>query len=303
MDENTGIVPEISENSSSDGISFSGGSDNAYIKEFASSPKKERTIEEIEQEELKVAEKQAELRERTARRREEMENRRRERSARASDAQELDDILPDRLRNEIDTSESADPAPEQPEEFSFNAEAVSEEPVFAGAEAAEAASALPAAEINLKDAHLVTPVSEEESEVAVPPAEPKKLSLFARIFSESKGFTVFSVITGALLAVWDILYIVTVIARDVMMSKAVSTMALQGVTEFQAEFTSPSLTILKIAAYLLIALILVWAIVFKASDSKNKSYNKKTVIVILCLIVAAAIIAVFDVAVAHLVLT
>ncbi|MBQ7638627.1 MAG: hypothetical protein IJS90_06985 [Clostridia bacterium] len=291
MDENIGNIPgENTAASEPGGISFSGGSENAFIKEYASSPKVERTVEEIEREEQKAAEKQARIHEKNVRRRESLERKKKANpySSAVMKAEEA-------AKEPAEEPEAPVGASQDTQKFSFDQELFRE----------ESAAAQTASEQRLSRDQLVTPVAEDEPEEAKAdaPEEKKPLSKFRRAFSSSKGFSVYSLITGIILAGWNILYIVTVYTREALFNQAVKAMAAQGTTDYTVQFSSPALTILKLIAYFIPAVVLAWGIVFKVTDGKNHSYNKKTIIAIMCLIAVACIIAVFDIAKAHLVMT
>ncbi|MCH5198648.1 MAG: hypothetical protein J1E34_07050 [Oscillospiraceae bacterium] len=280
MDES--IVP-FSENnanlSENEGISFSGGKENAFIKEYAASPQSERTIEQIEEEEMRMAEKQAQLSERASRRREEIKNKKASSSA---------------LIKSLETEKTEKSVPEASvNSFSEKGPSVKEP------KKSEVTKKLSRAELLIPVSSEAGFAPEENEDL---PEGKKQLSRFARVFSESAAFSVFSLITGIALIAWNILYIVTAVIRDILFTNAANAMAIQGQLNYTAVFSSPALTVLKISAYFLMVLVLAWGIFFRVTDGKYKSYNKKTVIIIMCLIAFAAVVAVFDVAFAHLVM-
>lgn len=283
MDENIGAVSgENSSFTEAGGISFSGGKDNEFIKKYAASPQIDRTIEDIEKDELKVAEKQAEIRERNAQRREKSKNKENRRFAFGENK-----VIP----------EASKPASNPSKENPSDSEELKEQP--------DNISADPPLKKKLTRADLIIPISDDDIKDEAPPSTPeekKQLSRFARIFSESKGFSVFTLITGMILVIWNVLYIVTAIMRDILFTNAVNTMLAQGQINYTAVFSSPALSVLKFMAYIIPILILAWIFSFKKSDGKNKLYNKKTMIIIMCLIAFSAVVAVFDVASAHLVM-
>ena len=277
------------------GISFGGGADNEYIKAFASKPKYNRTLEEIELDEKKGAgvvneDVRARVRAEAKRHKAEFE---------AQQAAILSQSKP---------AAAPEPAP---------APAAAEEDAYAryqrlmNSDAADTESAAPRG-ASAGRISLIDPLEEEteytdeiaddtpDEEDIVPEGPQIPESKFRRLFSASKGFSVFTLIAAIFNILWDILYVFAGITRSVMMANTERTLQLQGQTSYTLIFESPMLSILKVFMYLLPILAVVWTILFKKTDSKGTYYNRKIVIVFVCLIALTMLFTVIDLTSMHL---
>ena len=277
------------------GISFGGGADNPYIKQFAASPKYSRTLDEIEEDEQSAAGGVTdEMRERyraSAKRRMAEGEADPVRSAPVSPRQQPASgwmiggkvVLVDPLDDEL-------PGAPAPQSFQTGDPLVYPEPEKDAAvyppqpgEAAPVSGEAPAA-----------PYVPEGAGYTVP------FTGLQRLISTKKAFTVFTLITGILNILWDFLYFVTVANRELVMGATESSLRSQGQTSYTITFESPLIGLLKVVMYLLPVLAVVWAILFKRADSQKYFYNKKTVIVMLCLIALAMFLTVIDLTALHL---
>ncbi len=84
------------------------------------------------------------------------------------------------------------------------------------------------------------------------------------------------------------------------MSSTERALQLQGQTSYTLIFESPMLSILKVFMYLLPILAVVWTILFKKTDGKGTYYNRKIVIVFVCLIALTMLFTVIDLTSMHL---
>ena len=268
------------------GISFGGGADNQFIRKFAADPQYDRTLEEIAIDERKTAGGAAE----DARREKIRAQARRRMTEHAAQYDspyltgQQPEAQPQPMARPMRRSMFIDPLEEEieaEEAAAREAYRAPEAPYYAPPEAAGPAAA---------------PAAEEEA-----PAETEApLSGFAAFLSESKGFSVYSVVVGAVCILYSLLYFFTVMLRSIVLSNTERTLLLQGQTAYTITFTSPFIGLLKVMMYLLPVLFVVWAIVFKRTDGKKYRYNKKTVIALLCLGGAAMLVTVIDLMALHL---
>ena len=275
------------------GISFGGGADNEYIKAFATKPKYNRTLEEIELDEKKGAgavneDIRARVRADAKRHKEEFE---------AQQAAILSQTKP---------ASAPEPAPAVADEDAYAryqrimqsgaADTGSPEPRTASAGRFSLIDPLEE-ETEYADADGEDTLAEED---IVPEGPQIPESKFRRLFSASKGFSVFTLIAAIFNILWDILYVVAGITRSVMMSNTELALQAQGQTSYTLIFESPMLSILKVFMYLLPILAVVWTILFKKTDGKGTYYNRKIVIVFVCLIALTMLFTVIDLTSMHL---
>ena len=263
------------------GISFGGGAQNAFVREFAEKPQYERTLEEIEREERSIAEGYVD-----PVRRERLRNEFRVRSANSVHIDGTAD--PDWRIGGVENSQrvaqtgAGYPTGDLPFNSMYVQPLSDESPV----------QQVPGQQIPLQqDPYAPAPA-------VLPPLPPE--SGLNRLISQNTGFSVFTIVTAAINLLWAILYIVTCTARGMEFSSAERAMALQNQLNYTLTFQSPLLGPLKFFMYLLPLLAVAWAIAFKVTDSKGSAYNKKTVIVFLCIVAFSMLITVFDIASLHL---
>jgi hypothetical protein len=130
------------------------------------------------------------------------------------------------------------------------------------------------------------------------PAQPK--TGFQRTFSTRRGFARHTLVLGVLSLFWDCAYFFTLIERTVQFNETERTYLMQGVREFTMTFESPLISVLKVLMYVLPVLILIWALRFRRADKKNAYYNRRTLAVVLALIIVAVFILVLDLTGQHL---
>ena len=290
-------------------ISFGGGANNAFIREFAETPRYKRTLEEIEEEEKLRAESgypESRRPYRTG------SGERRAASAFSEkDVPEKDDVF------------NAD--------WSFSNDYT--RPIDAGTLKASQRSAargqrnsfvMPLSD--MEDGELYAPEEPQPEDEETPPpyvpvfsndrkgrkarkkymkeqkqlAKQQKVTRFSRAFSQSRGFGVLMLITMLLNAGFAFGYMITHVARTSLFTSAETAMAAQNVTVYSVTFESPLTGLLKIVMYLLPVFDLIWTFKFRKTDKKAVGYNRKTVIVCLCLIALGLAVAIFDIAAAHL---
>ena len=211
------------------GISFGGGADNEYIKAFATKPKYNRTLEEIELDEKKGAgavneDIRARVRADAKRHKEEFE---------AQQAAILSQTKP---------ASAPEPAPAVADEDAYAryqrimqsgaADTGSPEPRTASAGRFSLIDPLEE-ETEYADADGEDTLAEED---IVPEGPQIPESKFRRLFSASKGFSVFTLIAAIFNILWDILYVVAGITRSVMMSNTELALQAQGQTSYTLIF-------------------------------------------------------------------
>ena len=281
------------------GISFGGGADNEYIKAFASKPKYNRTLEEIELDEKKGAgtvneDVRARVRAEAKRHKEEFE---------AQQAAILS-------QTKAAAAPESAPAPETAEEDAYAryqrlmqaSDTAADTPTLRTAAAVPSGGRISLIDPLEEETEYTDEIGEDtlDEEEIVPEGPQIPESKFRRLFSASKGFSVFTLIAAIFNILWDILYVVAGIIRSVMMSSTERTLQLQGQTSYTLIFESPMLSILKVFMYLLPILAVVWTILFKKTDSKGTYYNRKIVIVFVCLIALTMLFTVIDLTSMHL---
>lgn len=229
------------ENVTSPGISFSGGAENEYIKEFArlrELAEKSGGTEEQIREDIRAIRPMA-------------------------------DVFPERK-----------PGPGIPMQSEFLPENPSWEPAPEGT-----------APGTLFEA----PAGEREAAEEKP-----ELRGFRKVFSENTFLSVASLLTGGVSALWSVLYVVVLSIRTSMFSTAQSSMAARGQAAYHLTFETPWLAVLKIFAYFIPVLAILFAAALKVADNKEQRFGKKMAVAVLCVIVLAGVLAGFDVGFAHL---
>ena len=280
------------ESATEGGISFSGGADNAYIKAFASKPQYDRTLEEIEMDEKNGTgtvdmDRRARVRAEAKRHQEEFAA---QQVAILSETKPIsrddnDDIpapykYADPLADRTTVLPDMRGVPQSGGRISLIDPLEDDVPYDADPDALT------------EDGEYADDEAEQESQA------PR--SAFRRIFSDSKGFSVFTLIAGIIAAFCDIMYIIGGISRSVMMANAERTLLLQGQTAYTLYFESPMLGFVKFLLILLLIFTVIWMILFKKTDNKGIYYNRKTVIVFVCLIAFTMLLLVIDLTSLHL---
>ena len=306
MPENTQDIPQTPAQETPDtasapqpetegGISFGGGANNPYIKEFAASPRYARTLDQIEEAEQGadggVSDEMRERYRASAKRRMSEGEPDAIRTAPVSPRQQPASgwmiggkvVLVDPLDDE--TSGDAAPQPAYAQESLVYPDSADQTAVYPP----QPGKAVPGSEETAP-----APYVPEGAGYTVP------ITALQRLISTKKGFTVFTLITGILNILWDFLYFVTVANRELVMGATESSLRSQGQTSYTITFESPLIGLLKVVMYLLPVFAVVWAILFKKADSRQYYYNKTTVIVMLCLIALAMFITVIDLTALHL---
>lgn len=279
------------------GISFGGGANNAYIRQFAAAPRYGRTLEEIEQDESNPS---AAVSEETRERIRASAKRRNPGSDAAGDAtpsatpQQSSSgwmiggkvVLVDPLDNEAPASRQA----------AVSRQATANEGLIYP-EDNDGTVVFPPA-----GAGYVQPIADDMPDSPAQETPPQSIPRtgFQRLISTKKNFAVFTVIAGLIHILWNFLYFITLANRNIVMSATESSLISQGQTNYTITFESPLIGLLKFFMFLLPVFAVVWALLFKKADSKKYYYNKKTVIVFLCLIALAMLIAVIDLTALHL---
>ncbi len=283
------------------GISFGGGADNPYVKQFAASPRYARTLDEIEEDEQSadggVSDEMRERYRAAAKRRMAEGEADPIRTAPVSPRQQPGAgwriggkvVLVDPLDDELTGAPAPQAAPAAdplvyPEADDGTAVYPPPQPGYAAP--GYAAPAYPEAP--------QAPYVPEGAGYTVP------ITTLDRLISTKKGFKVFTLIAGILNILWDFMYVMTVANRELVMGATESTLRSQGQTSYTITFESPLIGLLKVVMYLLPVLAVVWAILFKRADSQKYYYNKKIVIAVLCLIALAMFITVIDLTALHL---
>ena len=278
------------ENEPEGGISFGGGAQNAYITAFASKPQYERTLEEIELDEKKGnstvdQDRRARMRAEAKRHQEEFAAQQIAILSGTKPIERDDDIPSPHKYADTRTDKTAvlpdmRSVPQNNGRISLIDPLEDDVPYDADPDAVNADGEY---------------ADDEASEEAQAPR-----SAFRRIFSDSKGFSVFTLIAGILSIVCDIMYISGAITRNVMMADMERTLLLQGQTSYTLIFESPMLGLLKFFMILLVILTLVWLILFKKTDNKGIYYNRKIAIAFICLIAFTMLLLVIDLTSLHL---
>ncbi len=284
-------TPAQADNEADGGISFSGGAQNAYITAFASKPQYDRTLEEIELDEKKGnstvdQDRRARMRAEAKRHQEEFAA---QQVAILSETKpiERDDDIPSPYKYADTRADKTavlpdmrsvpqsggrisliDPLEDDDVPYDADPDALNEDGEYEGEEASE--------------------------ETQIP------RSAFRRIFSDSKGFSVFTLIAGILSIVCDIMYVSGLITRNVMMADMERTLLLQGQTSYTLIFEWSTLGLLKFLMILLLIFTLIWLILFKRTDNKGIYYNRKIAIAFVCLIAFTMLLLVIDLTSLHL---
>ncbi len=287
MEENRTNIPASGEEGAGS-ISFGGGANNEYINQFAADPHYDRTLEELEK--IEQTPSQGFLDEETRERfRRQARLRRAQSEAPAGAAKASDSVLLD--------GKAADPG------WRIGGRASYVDLLADERDQPPVTDAPPAQSEAQPASHgFVQPLAEDEPEFAYYTEQPREPdSLFQRLFSTHIGFAVFTLVTGAFNLFWSMLYFSGLISRTVMFDTAERALLLQGTRSYVIEFSSPILTVLRVLMYLLPVLAVVWALVFRSAENKKHYYNKKTVIVFLCLIVLSMVLTVVDMMALHLI--
>ena len=282
-----------------DGISFSGGAENAYIRQFAETPQYGRTMEEIEQEGASTVSEETRERFRAQARRRQAEtgapSYTQDRASRPQPNASSGWMIGGKvsLVDPLDDAPSSYIPPRQQASYP-DALVYPETPGDGTVEFTPQ-----------RDADYVQPAAVgDDVPMNAPAGETPEHSVpktrFEQLFSTKKNFAVFTIIAGVINALWDFLYLFTVMLRSVAMSTAENAMRLAGRTAYTFTFESPLIGLLKFFMFLLPVLALVWAILFKKADGQKYYYNKKIVIVFLCLIALSMLLAVIDLTALHL---
>lgn len=106
----------------------------------------------------------------------------------------------------------------------------------------------------------------------------KKISIIQEK-GDSKAFFVVSLINGIIYTVWFFIYIVCLILRSYAFNTAQNTMALGGYSAYTIEVSSPVFGVLKFFVFLLPVIMLIWTVMLKVCDSKNKTLCDKWIII------------------------
>lgn len=283
-------TPAQADNEAEGGISFSGGAQNAYITAFASKPQYDRTLEEIELDEKNGT--GAVDQDRRARMRAEAKRHQEEFAAQQvailSETKpiERDDDIPSSYKYaDTRTDKTAvlpdmRSVPQSGGRISLIDPLEDDVPYDADPDDVNA------------DGEYADDEASEEAQV------PR--SAFRRIFSDSKGFSVFTLIAGILSIVCDIMYVSGLITRNVMMANMERTLLLQGQTSYTLIFEWSTLGLLKFLMILLLIFTLIWLILFKRTDNKGIYYNRKIAIAFVCLIAFTMLLLVIDLTSLHL---
>ncbi len=270
------------------GISFSGGANNEFITQFAAEPQYDRTLEEIELDEKSPAKS---IVDEAARERFRVQARHRREELFGASAPAESSGVRIKAQGQADTGwmiggkvSYVDPLEEEP----------------------QPASSVPAAQDAQPEkpkGGYVQPLADEEyaGEDAAPDLGPIPVTFLERFLSTNKGFAVFSLIMGCVNLLWNVLYVAGLILRTMEFDAAERMLLLQGQRNYTIIFNWPVLPVLKVIMYVLPVLALLWAFLFKRADNKKDYYNKKTVIVLLCLIALAMVFTVIDFTWLHLV--
>ena len=278
------------ENETEGGISFSGGAQNAYITAFASKPQYDRTLEEIELDEKNGnstvdQDRRARMRAEARRHQEEFAAQQVAILSETKPIERDDDIPSAYTYAGARTDKTAvlpdmRSVPQSGGRISLIDPLEDDVPYDADPDAVDA------------DGEYADDEANEEAQV------PR--SAFRRIFSDSKGFSVFTLIAGILSIVCDIMYITGAISREIMMADMERTLLLQGQTTYKLYFESDALGLLKFFMILLVIFTLIWLILFKKTDNKGIYYNRKIVIAFVCLIAFTMLLLVIDLTSLHL---
>lgn len=291
MEENHANVPQPGEQAG--GISFSGGANNEFITQFAAEPQYDRTLEEIELDEKSPA--QSIVDEATRERFRVQARRRREELFGPASAEERPGV---RLK-----AQQAESGWMIGGKVSYVDPLEEETPSAPAAPASAPPAPQPQGEVPAKAAGgFVQPLAEEDyaGDYADPAPGAIPVSFLDRFLSTNKGFSVYSLIMGCVYILWNVLYAAGLILRTMEFDAAERMLLMQGQRNYTLIFDWPMLPVLKVIMYVLPVLALLWAILFKRADNKKDYYNKKTIIVLLCLIALAMVFTVIDFTALHL---
>ena len=142
-----------------------------------------------------------------------------------------------------------------------------------------------------------TPAPENPSEEEDPSASPGR---FASVFSEDRFLSVSLLIAGIVSLLFSVVHIVVYGIRASMFSNSEALMAARGIASYTLNFSSPVLGFLKFLLFLVPIGAVLFTVALKLADGKGLGYNKKTVIAVLSVVLFAGVMAALDVAVTHL---
>ena len=122
------------------------------------------------------------------------------------------------------------------------------------------------------------------------------------IKGDGRFLPVISFINLAFFGVWFLCYVVSLILRSVYFASAQVDMAMSGYDAYTLTFSSPLLSVLKAALYLLPVAAVIWSIAIVRADRKGRELpDSRLIIAVLCVFFAAGLTSVFDIAAAGLI--
>ena len=133
-----------------------------------------------------------------------------------------------------------------------------------------------------------------------PAPEEPKTGKFRQFFSEDRFLSVSMLLSGIASALFSVLHFVTYFIRAYMFSNSEKLMAARSIASYTLSFSSPMLGLLKFLLFLVPVFAVLFTVALKKADGKDKAYNKKTVIAVLALILFAGLMTAVDVAATHL---